>query len=78
MKKSIHLIAAELIRAAGKALSAHEIYELMENNKLYEFKAKSPATVVRSQLRRHSVNVESKDKSGFPLFKMIDDKFELV
>ena len=56
MKKPIHQVAAEVIQQHGRPMTAQEVYQTMVDEKLYEFKAKNPATVVRSQLRRHSKN----------------------
>ena len=79
MKKSIHQVAADVIKEHGRAMTANEVYEAMKSNGLYEFKAKNPATVVRSQLRRHSRNVESKNKVGQGIFILTDDgKFDLA
>lgn len=77
MKKSIHQIAAEIIRDEGKPLTAQDIYQRMVDQNLYVFNAKNPATVVRSQLRRHSVNNESNNKAGDSIFKMVGDAFDL-
>ena len=79
MKKSIHQVAAEIIRKNGCPMSAQEVYEAMVQGNHYEFKAKNPATVVRSQLRRHSKNVVTKNKVGDGVFNLNSDgKFELV
>ena len=79
MKKAIHQVAADIIKENGSPMSAKEVYEVMVQRNLYEFKAKNPATVVRSQLRRHSKNVETKNKVGSGVFNLNSDgKFELV
>ena len=79
MRNPIHLIAANIIKESGHAMTAQEVYQVMVDRKLYEFKAKNPATVVRSQLRRHCVNHATKNKIGAGVFKMTSDgKFELV
>ena len=79
MNKSIHQIAAEVIKQNGHPMTAQQIYQIMVDENLYNFKAKNPANVVRSQLRRHTKNVESKNKVGSEMFVMTDDgKFELA
>ena len=79
MKKTIHQIAADIIKENGSAMSAQQIYQAMVDRNLYEFKAKNPATVVRSQMRRHSKNNESKTRVGDGIFVMCQDgSFELA
>ena len=79
MKKPIHQIAADIVKQNGSAMSAQQIYQAMVDGNLYEFKAKNPATVVRSQLRRHSKNNDSKNKVGDGIFIMHKDgSFELA
>ena len=78
MKKPIHQIAADIIRQNASPMSAQQVYQAMVDGNLYEFKAQNPATVVRSQLRRHSKNNESKNKVGDGIFIMHKDgSFEL-
>ena len=79
MKKAIHEIAMDIIKEHGRAMTAQEIYQVMVDRNLYQFNAKNPATVVRSQLRRHSRNNESKNKVGDGVFTMHSDgRFELL
>ncbi len=58
-KTTIHQVIANVLRDAGRPLSATDIYEAIKSKGLYDFKAKDPANIVRGQLRRHSVNVKS-------------------
>ena len=79
MKRAIHQIAMEIIKEHGRAMTAQEVYQIMVDRNLYRFNAKNPATVVRSQLRRHSKNNESKNKAGEGVFVMHPDgKFGLT
>lgn len=79
MKKPIHQIAADIVKQNGGAMTAQQIYDAMIERSLYEFKAKNPATVVRSQLRRHSKNHDAKNKVGEGIFIMHKDgRFELA
>ena len=78
MKKAIHQIAADVLAEEKKPMTADELYELIISRKLYEFKAKDPKSVFKSQLRRHSENVSGAKQSGSPLFTvMTDGKFKL-
>lgn len=78
MKKSIHQVAFEVIKESGRPMTAAEICQAMIDRDLYEFKAKNPGSVVRSQLRRHSVNIDSKNLSGEKLFKLVNDRFDIA
>ena len=53
MKKAIHQVAADILAEHKRPMTADEIYEVISSRELYEFKAKSPKGVLRSQLRRH-------------------------
>ena len=78
MKKAIHEIAAEILAEQTRPMTADEIYDLIMSRGLYEFKAKSPKSVLRSQLRRHSAIVSRSDQSSVTIFKMsADGQFSL-
>jgi hypothetical protein len=51
-------------------MTAEQIYEIMVAKGLYEFKAQSPRSVLRNQLRRHSSNVTGPHQAATSLFKM--------
>lgn len=79
MKKSIHEIAAEVLQAEGKPMTADEIYSVISSKNLYEFKAQSPRGVVRSQLRRHSANISGPNQAKDQKFNLSPDgKFSLL
>ena len=59
-KKTIREAIIDVLQAEGRAMSAREIFETIQSKKLYDFKAKDPANIVRGQLRRHSVGSKSK------------------
>ena len=58
MKKPIHQVAEDILRVSKFPMTASEIYAEIKAKNLYEFKAKNPESVLRSQLRRHSCNIE--------------------
>lgn len=79
MKKSIHEIAADVLKEHGKPMTADEIYEVISSKNLYEFKAQSPRGVVRSQLRRHSANITGPHQAKSQCFNLsADGKFSLA
>ena len=56
-----------------------ERYELITARGLYEFKAQNPKSILRSQLRRHTVNVSgSKQASKASSNMSADGQFTLV
>lgn len=73
MKKSIHQVAADVLRASGRPMTAAEIYEAICKNRLYEFKAKDAASVLRSQLRRHTKNIAVAKQPKAIIFVVDDD-----
>ena len=78
MKKTIHQVAFEILKEFGHPMTAAEIYQVMVDRSLYDFKAKNPGSVVRSQLRRHSVNNDSGNLSGEKLLKQVDNRFTVA
>jgi hypothetical protein len=73
MKKAIHQIAAEILAAEKRPMTAEEIYEIIASKGLYEFKAQSPKSVLKNQLRRHSSNVKGPHQAATAIFKMSAD-----
>jgi hypothetical protein len=73
MKKAIHQIAAEILTAEKRPMTADEIYEIIAAKGLYEFKTQTPKSVLRSQLRRHSSNVAGPHQSTTAIFEMSAD-----
>lgn len=79
MKKAIHQIAAEILAEQKNAMTSDEIYDAITNRGLYEFKAQSPRSVLRSQLRRHCVNVNGVNQASKPVFNVSPDgRYTLV
>jgi endonuclease III-like uncharacterized protein len=73
MKKAIHQIAAEILAAEKKPMTAEEIYEIITSKGLYEFKAQSPKSVLKNQLRRHTANVTGAHQASTEIFTMSPD-----
>ncbi len=79
MKKAIHQIAAEILAAEKTPMTAEEIYEVITSKGLYEFKAKSPKSVLKNQLRRHSANVIGSHQASKEIFSISPDgRFSLL
>lgn len=63
----------------GKPLTAVEIHAAIVAGSLFEFKSKSAASIVRSQLRRHSEGLSHKNAAGSKLFRLVGgDRYELI
>lgn len=56
--RSIHQAIGEVLRAAGRSMTADEIYSEIIRQALYEFRARKPLDVVKTQLRRHCKDVD--------------------
>lgn len=79
MKKAIHEVAAEILAEQNQPMTADEIYEVIASKNLYVFKAQSPRSVLRSQLRRHSANISSPNQAKDLKFNLSPDgKFSLI
>lgn len=80
MKQAIHQVAAQVLAENKRSMTVDEIYEVIVSKGLYEFKAKSPKSVLRSQLRRHCGNTaEQSNKEEKPVFQILPDgRFALL
>jgi hypothetical protein len=70
MKKAIHEIEADILEENKRPMTAGEIYSVIVERGLYGFKAKSPKSVLRSQLRRHAGVGKPTNSSAVAAFKM--------
>jgi hypothetical protein len=80
MKQAIHQVAAQVLADGKRSMTVDEIYEVIVSKGLYEFKAKSPKSVLRSQLRRHCGNTGEQSKmDAKSVFQMLSDgRFALL
>jgi hypothetical protein len=79
MRKAIHQVAADILTQHQRPMTADEILNIVLSNGLYEFKAKSPKSVLRSQLRRHCSNISGPNQASSPLFHAHEDgRFSLI
>lgn len=78
-EKTIPQVISDVLSEASRPMTSRDIYELIAQKRLYDFKAKDPASVVRKQLRRHCVQMKSSLGAGAKYFRMTDDGlFELL
>jgi hypothetical protein len=59
----------EAMKIAGKPISAMEAYEIISARKLYEFKAKSPQSIVAGTIRKNCKGVDRKDVKNKQVFE---------
>jgi glycerol-3-phosphate dehydrogenase len=79
MRKAIHQVAADILAEYQRPMTADEILNIALSKGLYEFKAKSPKSVLRSQLRRHCSNISGPNQASSPLFHAHEDgRFSLI
>lgn len=79
MKKAMHQVAADILAENGSPMSVDQIYAVIVARSLYEFKAKSPVSVLRSQLRRHSTKDTTSNKAKVQSFEITSDgRFKLL
>ncbi len=77
--KTIHQVISEVLSKTGKPMAAKDIYDAIIREGLYNFRAKDPANIVRSQLRKHCENVKSAKGPEINYFRMTSDGlFELL
>jgi restriction system protein len=78
MKQTVNDAITEILKQANKALDPKQIYEMIMQKKLYNFKSSSPENIVRNQLRRHSENLPgSRADSKRKLYVFESGKFRL-
>lgn len=63
-KRTINQVIIEVLKNEGKPLTIEEIYKIIREENLYQFRSKNPQHIVRTQLRRHSENLTFPDASA--------------
>lgn len=72
-KHTICTAAIETLKTNGKAMRANEIYDFIVKNNLYQFRAKEPLSILKSELRKHSEGITLAGKSGTKYFQIQKD-----
>lgn len=75
MKKRRTIIEAaiEVLKHSEETLSVSEIYAKIIENSLYEFHAQDPLSVLRVELRGHSVGIDYPSASSKKYFYMMKE-----
>ena len=78
-RKAVHSVITEVLSAAGRPMTAQEVYDEICIRSLYEFNAKSPIGIVRNALSRHSVQNQHTCASKHKRFSRLPDgRFECL
>ena len=78
-KHTICSAAIEALKNANKPLTINELFDFINSNNLYQFKAKQPINILKAALRKHTFGVSSKEKMGVSYFKLNSDgKYQLL
>lgn len=64
--------AKEALRRSKKPMTVEEIHQTIVENKLYEFKAREPRGVLRTQIRRHCEGITGRATSDAKHFRTSD------
>ncbi|MBK7649442.1 MAG: hypothetical protein IPJ20_00060 [Flammeovirgaceae bacterium] len=77
-KQTICTAAIQALKSNDRPMNADEIYDFIIKNDLYKFKAKSPKSILRAELRRHTSGVLLRAKKGNDLFKLNDSGLYII
>ena len=72
-KQTICSAAIEALEKNNKPLSAQSIFDYITKNNLYDFKAKSPLSILKSELRKHSEGITLPLKARVKYFQLLND-----
>jgi hypothetical protein len=68
-KRTIILAIKEVMQSHGKPMTAQQVYDAIVSRNLYSFKASQPVHVVRSQIRRHCLDIDFPSASDLKHFE---------
>lgn len=66
--------ALKVLKSSSKPMSAQAIYDQICKERLFEFGAKDPLSILKAQLRRNSLGFTGKSASSKPTLKQLADK----
>ena len=69
---TIYEAAIQVMREAGKPLSVREVYELILDGGLYDFKAQYPLNAVQGIVRRHTINIHASWSAPMRYFERVE------
>lgn len=81
-KNNLTIIEASLValKKGEESLSVHEIYDIIIENSLYVFHAQNPLSVLRSELRSHSIGIDfpTASKKKYFLYDETNGRFSAL
>ncbi|MBM0740239.1 winged helix-turn-helix domain-containing protein [Phormidium sp. CLA17] len=72
-KRTIAQAVVEVLRTAKQPMSSTEITQVILDQKLYEFSAKDPKSIVRGAIERRCEDLNRKDSIDPKYFKKMSD-----
>lgn len=73
MYQTINQAILEVFRREAKPMRVKEVYLRIREDHLYEFNTTTPEQVVRTALRRHTVNLDFASSSSRKLYQVLDN-----
>jgi hypothetical protein len=70
--------AVQVLKRAGRPLSAQEIYTDICKEKLFQFSAKDPVSILKAQLRKNTLGFSGKSAAEKPRLKQDTNKNYLL
>ncbi len=69
----------EILNQSKSPMTSKEIYNAIVSNKLYEFKTKTPQTIVNAEIRKNCEGLNLKSaSSNKKLFKFDGEKYSII
>jgi len=72
-KRTINQAIIDVLQKEGKPLTIKDIYNKIIKDDYYRFRAENPPNIVRTQIRRHCVNLDFPSASSTKLFQALKD-----
>lgn len=78
-KNTIKEAVLEILKKSKSPMTSKEIYNAIVSNKLYEFKTKTPQSIVNAEIRKNCDGVNLKSaSSNKKLFKIDGEKYSII
>ena len=74
MKKTIHQVAVDTLKANGRPMLSKEIYDFIILHDLYQFKAENPFDVLNKVIRKHCEGIDFPSAKKQKYFQLTSDR----
>lgn len=69
----------QVMRHVGRPMTPQEVFAEIERGKLYTFRSRDPASVVRAQMRKHSLECPTQSAAATLYLKLAEkDRYEVL